>query len=106
MRIYISGPISGTTDYRQRFAKAEAELQEMGYDTINPARLGSVASDLTHKQYMKLCLKLLRMADAIYMLEGYEYSKGAMIEFRRAHVYPNIKKIYTEAEGYPPEAKA
>ena len=35
--IYISGPITGTSDYMKRFEKAEKELTENGYSVINPA---------------------------------------------------------------------
>lgn len=103
MRIYIAGPITGNPYRRLDFDAAENMLRRLGYKTINPEQLCRVADGLTWRQYMRICKKLLRMADAIYLLEGFERSRGALIEFRRAHVYPNIKKIYLEAEGYPPE---
>ena len=103
MRIYISGPITNNPNHRTDFNAAENMLRRRGYETINPSKLYLVAPGLTWKQYMKVCLKLLKCADAIYMLDGFERSRGALIEFNRAHLLPNIKKIYLEAEGYPPE---
>lgn len=38
MRVYISGPISNEPDYKAKFAKAEAELKEQGFEVINPAK--------------------------------------------------------------------
>ena len=39
--IYISGPITGTSDYMERFEKAEKELIENGYSVINPAEVNA-----------------------------------------------------------------
>ena len=102
MRIYISGAITGDPDFKSKFLAAESMLRLRGYETINPGKLYIVANGLTWKQYMKVCLKLLRFADGIYMLDGFERSEGAMWEYNRAHLLPNIKKIYLAAEGYPP----
>ena len=40
--IYISGPITGTPDYMERFEKAEKELTENGYSVINPAKVNAM----------------------------------------------------------------
>lgn len=32
-RIYISGAITGTDDFMERFAKAQKELEEQGYES-------------------------------------------------------------------------
>ena len=39
--VYISGAISGTTDYMERFEKAENKLKDEGYTVINPAKINS-----------------------------------------------------------------
>ena len=44
--IYISGPITGTSDYMERFEKAEKELIENGY--FNPYQLDLVAPGNKH----------------------------------------------------------
>ena len=41
MKIYISGAITGTDDYMERFVKAEKELTENGYSAINPAKVNA-----------------------------------------------------------------
>ena len=53
--IYISGPITGTSDYMKRFEKAEKELTENGYSVINPAKVNAMLpEDATWEEY--ICL--------------------------------------------------
>lgn len=81
MRIYISGKVTGTTDYLTRFGNAEARLSQEGYTVINPARvLDELPKDTTWRGYMLVALAMLLQADAVYMLSGWETSKGADIE--------------------------
>ena len=85
-RIYISGAISGTPDAEQRFGDAEEYLHIVypEAETINPQRIGGEAAytapSLTHKEYMKLAKTALDMCDAIFMIPGWQHSKGAMWE--------------------------
>ena len=77
-RIYISGAITGTDDYMERFAKAEKKLSEQGYSVINPAKVNAqLPKDTYYKDYMKMCLCMLDMCDAICMLKGWSKSCGA-----------------------------
>lgn len=77
-RVYISGKIIGTTDFMERFAKAEDKLKAEGYSVLNPAHVNSyMPEDTTWEEYMKVSLTLLQMADTIYMLDGWEDSKDA-----------------------------
>ena len=80
-RIYISGPITGTKDYLERFGKAGLKLIEQGYKVINPACIAAVMPYLTYEEYMRLDLFLLDMCDAVYMLKGWQESKGANREY-------------------------
>ena len=83
--LYISGKITGTTDYMERFSKAQAELEEKGYSVINPAAVNSMLpKNTTWKQYMDMSMTMLGMCDGIYMLDGWETSKGASMEFEMA----------------------
>ena len=38
--IYISGKITGTDDYKDRFLKAEQNLSKRGFIVLNPVRTG------------------------------------------------------------------
>jgi hypothetical protein len=52
---YISGLISGTTDYMERFASMETRLRELGYSVINPAReCASLPESTTWKGYRRV----------------------------------------------------
>ena len=94
MKIYISGAISGTTDFMERFARAERELTEKGWSVVNPAKVNAqLPKDTTHEEYMKISLCMLDMCDSIYMLKGWEDSKGARLEYNYA-VENNYKIIF------------
>lgn len=82
IRLYLSGPISGTDDYMERFAEAEEELAEQGYNVINPAKvLEGLPADFAYEEYMTLCMGLLTACDAIYMMEGWRNSIGSNREY-------------------------
>ena len=85
MKVYISGPISGLpleTVYNN-FTNAEVRLLEQGYEVVNPLNNG-LPRESTWNEHMRADLKLLLDCDAIYMLNGWERSKGARIEFNIA----------------------
>ena len=95
MKIYISGAITGTNDYTERFAKAEKELTEQGYSVVNPAKVNAqLPEDTTYEEYMKMCFCMLDMCDGIYMLKGWEKSCGANREYWYA--MGNCKTIICE----------
>ena len=82
MKIYISGAITGTNDYMERFAKAEKELTEQGYSVVNPAKVNAqLPEDTTYEEYMKMCFCMLAMCDSIYMIKGWDKSCGANREY-------------------------
>lgn len=85
MRIYISGPITGTDDYMERFERAETSLELAGYTVINPAAVNSMLpADTTHEHYMRTSIAMLSMCDAIYMMSGWKNSKGCAEEIQWA----------------------
>lgn len=92
-RIYISGKITGTTDYLDRFKTAEKTLTANGWIVVNPAALCNALPKLEWEEYMDICLKALAVCDSIYMLDGYETSKGANAELRYATRH-NMNIIY------------
>ena len=92
IKIYISGKITGTTDYIQRFERAEKTLSN--YIVINPAKVNAqLPIETTWKEYMQMSMTMLRMCDSIYMLKGREDSKGAILEYNYA-VENNYKIIF------------
>ena len=82
MKIYISGTITGTDDYMERFAKAEKELTEKGYSVVNTAKVNAqLPEDTTYEEYMKMSFCMLDMCEAIFMLQGWSKSCGANREY-------------------------
>ncbi len=82
MRIYISGPITGTDDYMERFEKVEEKLIQEGYTVVNPAAIMEhMPPDTEYEEYMKLSIELLQMCDYIYMMRGWNESRGANREY-------------------------
>lgn len=82
IRIYISGPISGTADYLERFKKVQEILTAEGYRVINPANLHTVFDEgATWDDYMAIDLELLRMCDTLVQLPGWERSLGCQREY-------------------------
>ena len=94
MRIYISGPITNVLDYKEKFERAEQNLKAKYPDAeiINPTVLDKLP--LTYDEYMELDLRLLGMCEGIYMLKGWEDSKGANLEY--GYALAKGKAIYFE----------
>ena len=82
--VYLSGKITNNENYKKEFACAEHFLSQMGYIVINPAELDEVAEGLTYEQYMKVCYQLVEIADIIFMVSGWQKSKGATAELTYA----------------------
>lgn len=84
-KIYISGAITGTSDYMERFAEAEKMLAKSGYEVVNPARVNAqLPKNTSHDEYMEMSFCMLKMCDIIYMLDGWKDSHGAGLEHEKA----------------------
>ena len=84
MKIYLSGPITGVENYKENFAAAEREARERLSDwepeIFNPANI-ILPKDATHEDYMKICMRELAKCDTIYMMNGWQESRGACREY-------------------------
>ena len=88
MRVYISGAITGTKDYMERFSKAEEMIRNSGYVPVNPAKVNAQMPDGTkYGTYMEMSHVMLKSCDVVYMLNGWERSNGARSEFALAIVH-------------------
>lgn len=86
-KVYISGPITGTKDYLERFERIENELPliHQGVEVINPAKVNAnLPESTTWEEYMRMSLCMLSMCDGIYMMEGWQQSRGATLEYAYA----------------------
>lgn len=80
-RIYLSGPITGSNDYIERFLAVEQKTKRPWNDVVNPAKIDKMLPELTHQEYMIVDLALLRLCDAILMMEGWQQSNGCRQEY-------------------------
>jgi hypothetical protein len=82
LTIYIAGPMSGYPESNYpAFHAAEASLTQAGHKALNPAKLPECAD---WSGYMKLSIPMVCEADAIWLLPGWEKSKGACLELQIA----------------------
>ena len=81
MKIYISGKISGTdiTETRKRFASVAKAMKRIGVEPVNPLENGLSEHDSWEAHMLKDIADLLQ-CNAIYMLQGWQESKGARIK--------------------------
>lgn len=82
LKIYVAGPIGNTTDYPERFAEGCKDVFCLGHTPVNPLQINpSVANTPeTWRQCMIIDIRALLECDGIYMLRGWENSRGASLE--------------------------
>lgn len=81
-KVYIAGPMSGLPEFnRPAFHLADVLLTKSGKVVLNPATL---PDGLSQPEYMDICCAMVRCADALFMLNGWERSNGAVAEYHLA----------------------
>jgi len=80
MYVYLSGPITGEEAPHALFEQAEEEVMVWAEGVGNPMQYGVDHTGAEWNELMRKSVILMMECDAIYMLEGWEESKGALIE--------------------------
>lgn len=84
--LYISGAISGIPDLnRTKFSNATKQLRGLGYIVINPHELCEGIPAEEWDKCMRNCIRKLVDADIVVLLDDWQQSRGAQIEFTLAH---------------------
>lgn len=91
---YISGPMTGLTDLNYPAFHAMEKLlrDSFGCNVLNPARH---PSGLSYDEYMALAMSDLDRSDVIVLLDGWQNSNGAKMEFLKAY-HLNLDILYQE----------
>lgn len=86
MRLYICGPMTGKPGNNfDAFFRAEKILVALGFQVENPARIQlPEGKEKTWENYMKHDLPRMVQCDGIATLNGFENSRGAMLELQVA----------------------
>ena len=80
MRLYVAGPMSGLPDHNYpAFHEAARKLRAAGYTVLNPAENGRPPGD-PWQAFMRDAIALLIQCDAVALLDGWQNSRGAVIE--------------------------
>lgn len=78
--IYIAGPMTGYENFNfQAFDSAELELVAACWNVENPTKHG-IVEGATWEDYMLSCLGQISKCGSMFMLKGWENSRGAIIE--------------------------
>lgn len=81
MIAYISGPMTGRPGFnRQAFMDCEGRLARRGWEVRNPARV-RLGEDATWADYMRVDIPMLCEAQCVVLLDGWEHSDGARLEY-------------------------
>lgn len=92
--IYIVGSISDDPKYKSKFRNAEERLRALGYKyIINPT---CVADNLPYTCYAPISIGFVNACTVLYVLEGYEASKGVCAEM--SYAIMSGKKIVMEVK--------
>lgn len=91
-RVYISGPITGVIEAEEYFREAEQKIEAAGFIAINPYTLINGGGKLAWEDYIDMDLAILKKCNCIYMLNGWQNSRGATIEkeFAEKHNIPEL----------------
>lgn len=91
MKVYIAGPMTGYENFnREAFFEAAKKLEELGWEPVHTAGL---PDDLTYEVYLAQGLEAIKGCSVICLLEGWEESKGALMEYgyARSRNLPEIR---------------
>lgn len=86
-KIYVSGKMTGIKDFNYpEFNRVTKALRKIGHEVVSPVEICRHLDNTSAswQDYMDICLPAIDSCDTIYLLEGWEQSKGAKLELARA----------------------
>lgn len=90
MKVYISLPVTGTSDYKERAEAIEKVLTEQGHTVINPVKVcENLPKDTTHKE-IKAGINCIEYANG---------SRHTVKDYARMAIQTASKRAYLTGEG-------
>jgi nucleoside 2-deoxyribosyltransferase len=81
MTIYLAGRMKHIPEMNKaRFDTYEKKLIDLGMRVFNPHRVNDSKPGLKEVEYMGIDLQQISVSDAVYVIPGWEGSKGAKFE--------------------------
>lgn len=83
MKIYIAGKITGLplAEAAEKFAGAAAAIERAGHTPLNPVALVDQAPGRRYEEYLLDALRVMLLeAEAVFFLDNFLGSRGALIE--------------------------
>jgi nucleoside 2-deoxyribosyltransferase len=101
LKIYVAGPMSGLPNLNwEAFDAKEKQLRADGWDVVNPAAMDRDAGiepdqvgEYDYEEAASRDVEALRSCDAIYLMSGFQFSKGACWERALARHW-GLKRYY------------
>ena len=98
-KIFLSGPISGAKDYKERFLAAEFFLEKIYDEEVSILNPAMNPDGLRPADYMRLSFAMIDAADVISVMPGWANSRGAVLEVMYAlYIDKPVLETYTGRE--------
>ena len=85
-KVYLSGPMTGYPQFNYpAFNRIAESLTRIGFKVVNPVEICShLPQGSPWSDFMDVCLPAVAGSKKIYLLKGWEKSKGARLELKEA----------------------
>ena len=85
LNVYLSGPVTGTDDFKTRFEFGEAKVDQKFGDNaraINPVKIAEqLPESITYDEIMQICFDTIRACDVLLLMPGWQKSMGCNQEY-------------------------
>ena len=98
--VFLSGPITGIDDYKDKFEDAMEIIKALGASSIfNPA--AEIPDDTKREEAMRICTGKIITIDCVVMLPNWRDSEGACFEYVASEIcgipHYELKELITKS---------
>lgn len=98
LRVYVAGPMTGLPEFNYpAFFRAAEELDQAGFEPINPARATGREGCRSWLDYMRASLLDVAACDGVATLAGWQDSRGAALE---VHIARSLDLPVRSVDGW------